>query len=242
VAGPTGSGKTTTLYSALRGLNDGERAIVTIEDPVEANVENAAQIEINVKAGLTFARGLRTILRADPDVILVGEVRDLETAEIAMRAAMTGHMVLTTMHAEDTANAIVQLCQLGLEPTVVSSATRCIVSQRLLRKPCQRCGGSDSVPAELVERAGLDAAITFPRPRGCTACDGTGYAGRVAAYEVLSVDAVRELVGQPSLMIARAAREAGVRTLREHALELCFEGDTTLDEVIRVCGLKPAEL
>ncbi len=242
VAGPTGSGKTTTLYAALRELNDGERAIVTIEDPVEANVENVAQIEINTKAGLTFARGLRTILRADPDVILVGEVRDLETAEIAMRAAMTGHMVLTTMHAEDTAAALVQLCQLGLESTIVSSAVRCIVSQRLLRCPCQRCGGADSVPSELVERAGLDPAITFPRPRGCSACDMTGYAGRVAAYEVLSVDDVRDLVGEPSVTIARAAREKGIRSLREHALELCFAGQTTLDEVIRVCGLKPLEV
>jgi type IV pilus assembly protein PilB len=242
VAGPTGSGKTTTLYAALRELNDGERSIVTIEDPVEANLENVAQIEINTKAGLTFARGLRTILRADPDVILVGEVRDLETAEIAMRAAMTGHMVLTTMHAEDTAAALVQLCQLGLEPTIVSSAVRCIVSQRLLRCPCQRCGGADRVPSELVERAGLDPAITFPRPRGCAACDMTGYTGRVAAYEVLSVDDVRDLVGEPSVTIARAAREKGVRSLREHALELCFAGETTLDEVVRVCGLRPLEV
>ena len=239
VCGPTGSGKTTTLYAALRELNDGARAIVTIEDPVEANLDDVAQIEINTKAGLTFARGLRTILRADPDVILVGEVRDLETAEIAMRAAMTGHMVLTTMHAEDTAAALVQLCQLGLESTIVSSAVRCVVAQRLLRKPCPRCGTGDTVPAEIVERAGLDPLVPYPRPRGCSQCDMTGYAGRVAAYEVLAVDTVRELVGEPSLTIARAAREAGVRSLREYALALCVTGETTLDEVVRVTGLKP---
>jgi type IV pilus assembly protein PilB len=241
VCGPTGSGKTTTLYAALRELNNGARSIVTIEDPVEANLDSVAQIEINTKAGLTFARGLRTILRADPDVILVGEVRDLETAEIAMRAAMTGHMVLTTMHAEDTAAALVQLCQLGLQATIVSSAVRCIVAQRLLRRPCPRCGSGDTVPIEIVERAGLDARTSYPRPRGCSHCDMTGYAGRVAAYEVLSVDRVRDLVGQPSVTIARAARDAGIRSLREHALALCSAGETTLDEVIRVTGLKPLE-
>jgi type IV pilus assembly protein PilB len=238
LCGPTGSGKTASLYAALRMLNDGSRSIITIEDPVEATLANTVQVQVNEKAGLTFARGLRTILRSDPDVILIGEVRDVETAEIAMQAAMTGHLVLSCIHAQSAPAAVTRLRQMGLPHALLSSALSCIIAQRLVRKPCPTCAqGTAHTPEELVEN-GLPADAEIYRPRGCSTCSYTGYIGRIAVFESLRLsDEIHAASSEGStLHIAAAARRAGMRTLRENALALCLAGDTTLDEVNRVCG------
>ena len=220
VAGPTGSGKTTTLYAALKQLNDGTRSIVTIEDPVERVVDGSVQVEVNPRAGLTFARGLRTILRADPDVILVGEIRDAETAEIAMEAAMTGHLVLTTLHAESASAALVRLRELGIPPATIASSLRLVLSQRLLRKICDSC-----------------AHIGEVNVRGCELCGFSGYRGRIATYESLELDdPLRKLVANGSSELATWASDRVVVTLRQRATELAESGITTAAEVIRVCG------
>jgi type IV pilus assembly protein PilB len=221
VAGPTGSGKTTTLYAALKELNDGSRSIVTIEDPVERVVEGSVQVEVNTRAGLTFARGLRTILRADPDVILVGEIRDAETAEIAMQAAMTGHLVLTTLHAEGAFAALVRLRELGVPAAAIASSVRLVLSQRLLRRVCAVCSSPDSARKQ----------------RGCQACSFTGYRGRIAAYESLAMDeALRVAVAADSNELVSSTASKPSVSLRQHALDLVTAGITSNDEVIRVCG------
>ncbi len=223
VAGPTGSGKTTTLYAALNELNDGSRSVVTIEDPVERAVEGLVQVEVNARSGLTFARGLRTILRADPDVILVGEIRDAETAEIAMQAAMTGHLVLTTVHAESAAAALIRLRELGVPPATIASSIRLVLSQRLMRRVCGSCG----------ERPG--------RP-GCSICGYTGYSGRVAAYESLTTDRdLRKVIADDSSSIGAGNAIQEMRTLRDHAAELVAARATTIAEVERVCGQPEAD-
>jgi type IV pilus assembly protein PilB len=220
VAGPTGSGKTTTLYAALKELNDGTRSIVTIEDPVERVVDGTVQVEVNPRAGLTFARGLRTILRADPDVILVGEIRDAETAQIAMEAAMTGHLVLTTLHAESAAAALVRLRELGIPAATIASSLRLVLSQRLLRKVCDVCRNESEGSW-----------------RGCPDCGFSGYRGRIAAYESLELDDdVRALVASGSDDLAALAGRRITPTLRQRAEELAATGVTTGSEVIRVCG------
>jgi type IV pilus assembly protein PilB len=221
VAGPTGSGKTTTLYAALKELNDGSRSIVTIEDPVERVVEGSVQVEVNTRAGLTFARGLRTILRADPDVILVGEIRDAETAEIAMQAAMTGHLVLTTLHAEGAFAALVRLRELGVPAAAIASSVRLVLSQRLLRRVCEVCSSPESSRKE----------------RGCQACSFTGYRGRIAAYESLQMDdTLRIAVAADSNELVSSTVSKPSVSLRQHALDLVAAGITTNDEVLRVCG------
>jgi type IV pilus assembly protein PilB len=223
IAAPTGSGKTTTLYAALAELNDGSRNIITIEDPVERDVPGAVQIEVNDRSGLTFERGLRTILRADPDVILVGEIRDTATAEIALQAAMTGHLVLTTVHAESAAAGIVRLRQLGVDPILLSSSIRCLVSQRLLRRLCVRCADVSGDEPQAVS--------------GCQHCDHIGYAGRVPVYEALEMtDAVRQTVAGSAAQITAATAEQGRKSLRDAAVELVRRGVTTDEEVARVCG------
>jgi general secretion pathway protein E len=220
VAGPTGSGKTTTLYAALKELNDGTRSIVTIEDPVERVVDGSVQVEVNPRAGLTFARGLRTILRADPDVILVGEIRDAETAEIAMEAAMTGHLVLTTLHAESASAALVRLRELGIPPATIASSLRLVLSQRLFRKICESCAEGDEVNL-----------------RGCPACGFSGYRGRIATYESLELDdPLRKLVANGSSELVAWASDRVAVTLRQRAIELAERGVTTAAEVVRVCG------
>jgi type II secretory ATPase GspE/PulE/Tfp pilus assembly ATPase PilB-like protein len=237
VAGPTGSGKTTTLYSALAELNDGSRTVVSIEDPVESLIDGVVQIEVNTRSGLTFARGLRTILRADPDVIMIGEIRDLETAEIALHAAMTGHFVLTTVHAQSAAAAIVRLRELGLADVSIASSVHTVLSQRLLRRPCTRCLQGTPLEDEEAVRIGLSSAKGLFRPAGCHQCDHTGYTGRVGIYEVISVDdRVRELLSHDAPTIEAAAVAGGTITLYEQARRLCQTGGTTVDEVVRVLG------
>ena len=239
--GPTGSGKTTTLYAALEYLNDESRALATIEDPVEYQIPGVNQVEVNARAGLTFARGLRTMLRSDPDVLLVGEVRDEETARIAIQAAMTGHLVLTTLHTHNAASAIARLRDMGVEQTLLATSINCIVAQRLARRLCIHCREPYAPPtAELVAES-ADGIIleteTLYRARGCPECASTGYAGRVALYEVMPVvGKIRRLIEASTEEIFAAAVEAGMRTLREDGIRLCRAGISSLEEIRRVTG------
>ena len=238
--GPTGSGKSTTLHAALARVNDDERVITTIEDPIEYQVQNADQIEVNPRAGLTFASGLRTILRSDPDVILVGEIRDEETAEIAFQAAMTGHMVLSSLHAQNAASAIARLKDMGVDPGLIATSLNCIVAQRLARKLCQHC--REPYVPDAAERAelGLPAdgeAVWLHRAAGCEACSYTGYAGRVGLFEVMPIRGrIRSLVERSTEEIFAAAVEEGMTTMRQDGLRLVREGVTSLAEVRRVTG------
>jgi len=238
--GPTGSGKTTTLYAALDRLNDGMRSVATIEDPVEYQLPGVMQTEVNSRIGLSFGRGLRTILRADPDVILVGEIRDDETAQIAIQAAMTGHLVLTTLHTNDAASAIARLRTLGVDQDLLASSINCIVSQRLARRLCQHCREAYEPTQEQVISMNLISAGTAPtlyRPAGCAQCGGIGYAGRVALYELMPVHGLgRVLIEGSTDEIFEAAVAAGMRTLREDGIRLSLAGVTTLEEVRRITG------
>jgi type IV pilus assembly protein PilB len=237
--GPTGSGKTTTLYAALDRLNDEGRAITTIEDPVEYQLPGVNQVETHTKIGLDFGRGLRTILRSDPDVLLIGEVRDEETAKIAVQAAMTGHLVLTTLHTNDAPSAVARLKNMGVDPALLAASVNCIVAQRLARRLCAHCREA-YVPAEAeLGAAGLtlDASQTLYRATGCLQCSGTGYRGRVAVYEVLPVKgAVRTAIEGSTEELVEAALAQGMTTLRQDGLRRCLEGTTSLDEVRRVIG------
>jgi type IV pilus assembly protein PilB len=238
--GPTGSGKTTTLYAALELLNDPGRVLVTIEDPVEYQMPGVTQIEIDPLAGLTFARGLRTILRSDPDVILVGEIRDEETARIAMQAATTGHLVLTTLHANSAASSIVRLRDIGVDPGLLAPSLNCIVAQRLARRLCLKCR-EPYAPSEEershfgLERYGND--IELFRPVGCDECLQTGFVGRVALYEAFPVEGhVRRLIDGSTEEIFTAAVDQGMTTLRESGIGLCIAGVCSLGEIRRVTG------
>jgi type IV pilus assembly protein PilB len=238
--GPTGSGKTTTLYAALERLNDETRAIATIEDPVEYQLPGVMQTEVNARIGLTFARGLRTILRSDPEVILVGEIRDDETAKVAVQAAMTGHLVLTTLHTNDAAGAVARLRNLGVDPDLLAGSINAIVSQRLARRLCQHCRepyeptGEQILAMDLVQ---VGAAPVLYHPRGCLQCGGTGYSGRVALYELMPIHGLgRVLLDGSTDEIFEAAVASGMRTLREDGVRLSLQGVTSLDEVRRVTG------
>jgi type IV pilus assembly protein PilB len=236
--GPTGSGKTTTLYAALDVLNEPGRVIVTIEDPVEYQMPGAGQIEIDPPAGLTFARGLRTILRSDPDVILVGEIRDEETARIAMQAATTGHLVLTTLHAQSASSSIVRLKDIGVDPSLLAPSLNCVVAQRLARRLCLKCREAYEPTDAERQRFGLESlGDALYRPRGCDTCLHTGYEGRVALYEAMSVEGkIRRLIDAPAEEIFEAAVEQGMTTLRDSGISLAMAGVTSLDEVHRVTG------
>ena len=241
--GPTGSGKTTTLYAALQELNTPERTLTTIEDPVEYLTPGIDQVEVNTRAGLTFARGLRTVLRSDPDVILVGEIRDEETAQIAVRAAMTGHLVLSTLHTQTAAAAVQRLAEMGIEPGLLGATITCLVAQRLVRRVCQDCRETYYATAEELAELGRPAEEAgrrlLARGRGCGACGTTGYKGRVALFEVLPfTEDVRTLVaaGAPAAEIQRAAVAAGMSTLRDDGIRLCLDGVTTPGEVRRITG------
>jgi len=240
VCGPTGSGKTTTLYTALHLLNDPGHVIMTIEDPVEDQIRGINHIEISPKSGLTFARGLRTILRSDPDVLLVGEIRDEETARIAMQAGMTGHLVLTTVHAHNAASAIERLKDMGVEPGLLASAVNCIVAQRLARRLCVDCRESYWPEDEELEAIGLmeqKGQVFLHRSKGCARCSGTGFRGRVALYEVLPVTAeIRRMIEAPTDEIFAAALRAGMTTLSQDGIRLCLEGVSSLSEIRRVTG------
>ena len=237
--GPTGSGKTTTLYTALQLLNHPARVLMTIEDPVEYQVEGVRQIEVQPKSGLTFARGLRTILRSDPDVLLVGEIRDEETARIAIQAAMTGHLVLTSLHTQNAANSVERLKDMGVEPSLLSAALTCIVAQRLARRLCLECRRSYAPTTEELEELQADEG-TVPmlfEPAGCSRCARTGYRGRVALYEVMPLrGSLRSLVRQSAEEIFSAAVENGMQTLRQDGHRLVLDGVTSLGEVRRVTG------
>src|SRR5438034_1520873 len=237
VCGPTGSGKTTTLYTALHMLNDPGRVLMTIEDPVEYQIPGVNQIEVHPRSGLTFARGLRTILRSDPDVLLVGEIRDEETARIAVQAAMTGHLVLTTLHTHNAASSIARLKDMGVEPSLLATAINCIVAQRLARRLCLECREAYEPGAEELEAMGAPAGTVLYRARGCIRCAGTGYKGRVALYEVMPIQGrIRRLVEASTEEIFAAAVADGMQTLRQDGLRLCLSGVSSLEEIRRVTG------
>jgi len=239
VTGPTGSGKTTTLYAALSKINDVERKIVTIEDPVEYQLRGINQIQVSTKAGLTFDRGLRSILRHDPDVILVGEIRDRETADIAVQASLTGHLVFSTLHTNDAPGALTRLVDMGVEPYLVASSLEAVLAQRLVRLICRAC--REELPAAELERArreyGLDGLKSLFGGRGCRECLGTGYRGRTGVFEFMPVtEEVRALILQRASAgtVRRVAQEQGMKSLREDGWRLVLDGRTTVEEVLRV--------
>jgi len=235
--GPTGSGKTTTLYAMLNYLNSPERNIVTIEDPIEYTIENITQAQINVKAGFTFDQGLRAILRQDPDVIMVGEIRDRETAEVAVHAALTGHIVLSTFHTNDAPSALTRLIEMGVEPFLVASSVTCIIAQRLVRRLCGECKEEYTLPRELAQELGLKEGLRIFRPKGCPTCKETGYKGRIGIFEILIMDdEIREMVMRksPSDLIRKVAKEKGMAEMKEDALRKVSLGITSLEEALSV--------
>jgi type II secretory ATPase GspE/PulE/Tfp pilus assembly ATPase PilB-like protein len=241
VTGPTGSGKTTTLYAALSEIKSVEDKIITIEDPVEYQLRGITQIPINEKKGLTFARGLRSILRHDPDKIMVGEIRDSETAQIAINSALTGHLVFTTVHANNVLDVLGRFLNMGVEAYQFVSALNCVLAQRLVRTICHHCKRPVAVPRALLEESALDPSLAsthvFYEGIGCIECGGTGYKGRTAICELLDLsDRIREMIleKRPTSEIKKAAREEGMRFLRESAVERVMEGSTTLREINKV--------
>jgi len=240
VVGPTGSGKTTTLYGCLQHLNTPDRTLMTIEDPVEYRAEGLDQIEVNPRAGLTFAAGLRTILRSDPDVILVGEIRDEETAQIAFRAAMTGHLVLTTLHAQTAAAAIQRLLDIDVDPGIISTSINCFVAQRLARRLCKDCAEPYQADARELATIGVPeeyGELQLFKAVGCPECDGIGYRGRVGLFEVMPMsDQISRLIGAPTREIEAEAVRLGMFTMRDDGIRLSMAGMTTLEEVRRVAG------
>jgi len=240
VTGPTGSGKTTTLYAALNDLNSPDVKILTAEDPVEYDIDGLCQVQMNAEIGLTFSRTLRSFLRQDPDIILVGEIRDKETAEIAVQASLTGHLVFTTLHTNDAPSSIVRLLDLGLEAFLLTATIEAIVAQRLVRRICLKCKEQYTpTEAELMElelRPEDVKGRTFFRGRGCDACNNSGFKGRMALFEIMVIDDdIREMImNQASVSALRnEARKRGMRSLRESGLNGIYEGQTTIDEVIR---------
>jgi len=241
VTGPTGSGKTTTLYAAVNEIKTDEDKIITIEDPVEYQLRGITQIPVNEKKGLTFARGLRSILRHDPDKIMVGEIRDMETAQIAINSALTGHLVFTTVHANNVVDVIGRFLNMGVEPYNFVSALNCILAQRLVRLICDSCRTVVHYPPEVLEASGLDpqqwSEVSFYEGQGCIECSGAGFRGRTAIHELLDLsDRIREMIlgKKPTSEIRRAAREEGMRFLRESALDKVRLGLTTLKEINKV--------
>jgi type II secretory ATPase GspE/PulE/Tfp pilus assembly ATPase PilB-like protein/ActR/RegA family two-component response regulator len=248
VTGPTGSGKTSTLYTALKSIKSSSNNIITLEDPIELQLPGVNQIQINAKAGLTFTTGLRSILRQDPNVILVGEIRDHETADIALQAAQTGHLLLSTLHTNDAPSTLTRLFDLGIQPFLVASSILGIVAQRLVRRPCPACAVAERPSDETIERAGgaarLPANGQWVAAKGCPACLDTGYKGRIAIHEILDVnDEVRALIAEraPEQVIKKAGRRGGMRTLFEDGVEKASQGLTTLDEVLRTVSLDEAD-
>jgi len=239
VTGPTGSGKSTTLYAALQALNSVEKKIITIEDPVEYQIGGINQINVNRTAGLDFATGLRSILRADPDIVMVGEIRDGETARIAIEAALTGHMMLSTLHTNDAPGAVTRLTKMGIEPFLIASAVDSVVAQRLARKLCSHCKRRTVIPGQALDEAGLRATTDLEayEPVGCARCNSSGYKGRVGLYSVMTLsERIKEMAvaQQPEAEIATAAREEGMLTLREDGVEKVRGGSTSLEEILRV--------
>lgn len=241
VTGPTGSGKTTTLYAALTRLNSREKNIITVEDPIEYQLAGVGQIQVNTKINLTFANGLRSILRQDPDIIMVGEIRDGETAEIAVQSALTGHMVFSTLHTNDSAGALTRLVEMGVEPFLAASSVVGILAQRLVRTICPHCKEGYQPSPEVLEEMGLSTSLpagsTVYKGRGCEHCMDIGYRGRTGIYELLVVDdEIRELVlkKSDSATIKSAAMRKGMVPLRDAGLDKALSGQTTLEEIMRV--------
>jgi general secretion pathway protein E len=249
VTGPTGSGKSTTLYATLESINDGKDKILTVEDPVEYNIPGVSQVQVHADIGYTFARALRAFLRQDPDIIMIGEIRDGETAQIAVQASLTGHMVFSTLHTNDALGAFTRLIDMGVEPFLVVSTVRAVMAQRLLRLVCPHCA-EPSPPSAEVERILADLRRRFPsllegranwrHGRGCKQCQSTGYKGRMAIYEIASVtpdlhDAILAHAQTPELQ--RIATKHGYRTLREDGIIKAWRGDTSLEEVLRITGV-----
>jgi type IV pilus assembly protein PilB len=241
VTGPTGSGKSTTLYAALQRLNTAEKNIITVEDPVEYEMAGLTQVQVSAKVGLTFAAGLRSMVRADPDVIMVGEIRDRETAQIAIESALTGHLVLSTLHTNDAPSAITRLVEMGIEPFLVASALDCIVAQRLARKLCSSCKRRTIIPAQILRENGYKALVDLEayEPVGCRRCGGSGYRGRVGLYEVMDVSPEIQqlaLARRPSEELRDLAVSQGMRRLRDDGLEKVRQGRTSIAEIARVIG------
>ena len=240
VTGPTGCGKTTTLYAALEELNNIERKVITTEDPVEYDIDGVIQVQMKTDIGLTFARCLRSILRQDPDVVMVGEIRDIETAEIAAQASLTGHIVFTTLHTNDAPSSIARLLDLGIEPFLITATIEGIVAQRLVRRICNKC----KTPYEPTEAQLMELGLTpdklngkkFHYGRGCSRCNNTGYRGRIALFEIMVFnDEMRELVMEQAStnLLRNAAKKAGMRLLRDNGLAAIYDGITTIDEVVK---------
>jgi type IV pilus assembly protein PilB len=241
VTGPTGSGKSTTLYAALQELNTPEKNIITVEDPVEYQVEGLTQVQVSTKAGLTFATGLRAMVRADPDVIMVGEIRDKETAQIAVESALTGHLVLSTLHTNDAPSAITRLIEMGIEPFLVASALDCVLAQRLVRTLCSHCKKRTIVSAEVLRQNGYKALVDLEayEPGGCRRCSGSGYRGRAGIYEVMRVTPeIRRLALERRAAedLRDVAVQQGMRRLRDDGLEKVRQGRTSIAELSRVLG------
>lgn len=239
VTGPTGSGKSTTLYSLLKDLNNEDKNIVTIEDPVEFSMDGINQVNVNTKAGLTFASGLRSILRQDPDIVMIGEIRDYETAEIAIRAAITGHLVLSTIHTNDAPSSIVRLKDMGIAPYLVSSALVGIIAQRLIRKLCLHCREEYIASDYEKEILGVpkDQELTLYRKVGCNRCSNTGYKGRVGIYEIMEINReLRELINEDASVenITNIALRNGMKTLSKSAINVILKGNSTVEELLRV--------
>ena len=237
VTGPTGSGKTTTLYAVLRELNKINRNIITVEDPVEYRLEGINQVQVNVKAGLTFANGLRSILRQDPDIIMIGEIRDAETAQIAVRAAITGHLVLATVHTNDTASTLTRLIDMGVEPYLVSSSVVGITAQRLMRRICSNCKTAYTPDRAEMDVLKIREPQTLYRGAGCSSCNYTGYRGRVAIHEIMPVNSqIRELIDKRASIdhIRNVTIRQGTTTLRENSTELVLKGVSTIEELLKV--------
>ncbi len=240
VTGPTGSGKSTTLYSVLNTLNSPEKNVLTIEDPVEYQLPGLTQTQVNERAGVTFARALRTFLRQDPDIILVGEIRDAETALIATEAALTGHLVFSTLHTNDAPTAIARLIEMGVEPFLIASSVIGVLAQRLVRVICTECKEAYTPPVEAFRRLNLAMdleSVTFYRGKGCDRCRQTGYRGRIGIFELMLVsDHLRELILRkaPTHEIRQAGLEAGMMTLRQDAMQKILEGVTTMEEALRI--------
>jgi type IV pilus assembly protein PilB len=244
VTGPTGSGKSTTLYATLNILNTRDKNIITVEDPVEYRLAGINQVQINPKAGLTFASGLRSILRCDPDIVMVGEVRDKDTAQIAIESALTGHLVLSTLHTNDAPGALTRLTEMGVEPFLTASAVDCVIAQRLVRKLCEYCREPHSPAHDVLRQVGFTSEalegrgeITLFRAVGCPRCNGTGYKGRMALYEIMLVtEAIERLIVERKSAdeIGRVARAEGMLALRQDGLQRVLQGVTSIEEIARV--------
>lgn len=239
VTGPTGSGKSTTLYTVLSELNDNEKNIVTVEDPVEYSLEGINQINVNSKVGLTFASGLRSILRQDPDIVMIGEMRDNETAEIGIRAAITGHLVLSTLHTNDAPSSVMRLVDMGVEPFMVATALKGVIAQRLVRRICPNC--KEAIPADVAERrllgVGENEEVVHYKGKGCASCNYSGYAGRMGVYEIMNIDRdLKDLILKTSNSdeVKDLAIKKGMKTLAMSAKELVLSGQTTIDEMMKI--------